>query len=40
MMQLEILEFKFENTKKCVVDIAENGFEAFENVIKKFNADH
>ena len=38
-MQLEVLSYKFENTLKCEVDKAENGFEVFENVISKFNAD-
>lgn len=38
-MQLEVLSYKFESTLKCEVDKAENGFEVFENVISKFNAD-
>ena len=34
-MQLEMLAFKFEKT--CQVDRAQNGFEAFERVMVKFN---
>ena len=38
MMQLEMLAFKFQTTKTCEVDKAQNGFEAFENVMSKFNS--
>ena len=36
-MQLEVLTYKFENTNKCEVDKALNGYEAFQNVMVKFN---
>ena len=39
MMQLAIMTHMFENTQKCEVDQAQNGFEAFENVAAKFNSD-
>ena len=42
MMKLyssKVWAFKFENTKKCCVEKAVNGFEAYEMVMKKFNAD-
>ena len=32
-----MLAYKFENTKKCEVDKALNGFEAFQRVMVKFN---
>ena len=39
MIQLEVLAFKFEKSKKCCVEKAVNGFEAYEMVMKKFNAE-
>ena len=39
IMQLEVISLKLEHTEKCVVDRAVNGFEAFEMVNNKFNAD-
>ena len=36
---LEMISFKFDQTKKCKIDQAQNGFEAFDYVIKKFNAE-
>ena len=39
MMQLEMLAYKFQSTTKCKVDKAQNGFDAFEQVISKFNAE-
>ena len=37
-MQLWAISYKFESTGKCDVEQAVNGFEAFEMVMKKFNA--
>ena len=39
MMQLEMLQYKFQATQKCKVDRAMNGFEAFDLVNSKFNAE-
>ena len=38
-IQLDIMSFQFENSLKCDVDKAQNGFEAYEFVNKKFNSD-
>ena len=38
-MQLEAISFLFEQTNKCQVDKAVNGFEAFEMINYKFNAE-
>ena len=32
-----MLAFKFKNTNICQIDKAQNGFEAFEKVVLKFN---
>ena len=39
MMQLDMLVYKFESTHKCKVDKAQNGFEALESVLAKFNSE-
>ena len=39
LMQLEMIGFLFKQTKKCKVDQALNGSQAFEYVIEKFNAE-
>ena len=33
------MAYLFESSLKCKVDQAQNGFEAFEFVVKKFNAE-
>ena len=38
IMQLEVISYKFEITGQCNVEKAVNGFEAFDMVMKKFNA--
>ena len=37
VLSLEIMALLFESTSKCQVDQAQNGFEAFEYINKKFN---